>query len=142
MLRHPPRARDSRAEAPASCGTPAGGRMQMNVDAQPGRETRAPGQQPAGQIHRHAVEERTEQLMQPHVGVAHERQRRHVEFTELAVGDPWRAGAERLERQRVDPDRPACLELHVVRRRVLQRHAARHCRTLKSQRQQRRILQL
>ncbi len=49
-----------------------------------------------------------------------QQQRIEVEHAELAVADPGLALADALERADVDEDRPGALELHVVRRRVLE----------------------
>ena len=73
---------------------------------------------------------------------AGERERRQELLAELAVGDPRRALLERLERRRVDMDRPSVAELDVVGRRILECPAGRHRLQLDIERQQRRLAQL
>ena len=52
----------------------------------------------------------------------HQRQRGEEMLAELAIAHPGRALAIDLERERIDEDRPAPMELHVVGAAILQAH--------------------
>ena len=90
---------------------------------QPEPQLAAQGQQPRGEIQGHAVDVDAQHLIQTHVGMAHERQRRQEVLAVLAIGHPRLAFAIAFERQRVDQRGAAVHELHVVRAAVLERHA-------------------
>src|SRR6187200_1206081 len=101
-----------------------------------------PRQETARQIERHAVEVYASQLAETDVDPRHQRERGEEVLAELTIRAPPVARDVTLERERVDEYRSSVLKLHVVRARVLQRHALLERPCLDPQREQCRVLQL
>ena len=118
----------------------AGVQSDVRCDAQ---SQPCPGRQQLGrEVERDAVDEVSQQGTEAHVAVGHQRQWGQEVLTELAVGDPRRAGRRSLERKAVDEQRAPTMELDVEGACVLEREAGGHRRVLDVQRQQGGILQL
>src|SRR3972149_4698713 len=95
--------------------------MGQQTEIEPG----LPRKQADRQVERYAVDGQPQELTQPDVAAAHERQRRQEMLAELAIGDPRIAFPIDLERQGVDQERAAAMKLNVVGAGVLERKAAR-----------------
>ncbi len=116
--------------------------VQVDVAAEAEREPGPRGEECRREIERDAVEVVAEQPAEPDVPVRHERQRGEEVLAELAVGDPRRPGRGPAQRQRVDEDRPAAIELDVVRARVAELEPGLDGSSLDLEREQGRGLQL
>ena len=116
--------------------------MHVQVRQQAEVEPGPPRQQVTGEIQRHPVGVRAQQARETDVALGDERQRGQEVLAELAIGHPRRAVLERLERQRVDEDRPAGPELDVVGGGVLELPADGHRVELRIERQERRVAKL
>ncbi len=78
--------------------------MQVDMRQQTEVETRAPGQQFAGQVERHAVDIHPPQLAQADILQAHQGQRRQEMLAELAISHPGRALPLGFEAEGIDQD--------------------------------------
>src|SRR5262249_6721833 len=63
-------------------------RVSVDMKSQPDAELRTPRKQPARQIEWYPVDVNTQQLVQPNVGPAHQRQRREEMLAKLSIRDP------------------------------------------------------
>jgi len=116
--------------------------VQEKVNRQAPPEARPPGQDSRRQIQRHSVDIRPTELAETVVAEAHQRQRSQKMLAELPVPGPHLPLAVNLERQGVDEDRPAGVELHVVSAAILESHAAQQSSALHFQRGERGVLKL
>ena len=121
---------------------PLGASVQVEVRQQAEVQPGPPRQQLAGQVERDAVRVGPQQARQPDVALGDQRQRRQEVLAELAIRDPRRAVLVRLERERIDEDRPGLAELDVVGGGVLELPAVGHRVELGVERQQRGVAQL
>src|SRR5262249_4659282 len=90
-----------------------------------GESPASPGacrQEPPRQVQRYAVDVGAAELAESMVPQGHQGQRGQEMLAELPVAGPRHTLAIRLERERVDEDRPAPVELHVVGAAILQDH--------------------
>ncbi len=88
--------------------------MQVHVGQETEVEPGSSRQELRREVQRDAVGIGPLQRPEADVTKGHQRERRQEVLAELAVGDPRAAVLERLERERIDEDRPAIDELHVV----------------------------
>ena len=116
--------------------------MKMDVKEQRRPPFRTGGQEGGGQIEGDAVQVDPQQLGQPDVPKAHQRERGQEMLAILAVGRPGLAFDGPAQGQGVDEDGPAPQELDVVGAGVDQRHAAAKSALLDIERGQGRVLEL
>ena len=99
-----------------------------------------PGQESRGQVDGHSADMAAIEPAQPVVHQAHQRERTQEMLAKLPVAGP-RLAAIDLERQSVDQERAALVELNVVPAAILERHPVQKCAALNFKGRERRVSQ-